>query len=51
MRKLVAMLCIALAPLSAWAQANGVSLDLDSGSPLSKWGRWTYFDSSGKITV
>lgn len=29
------------------AQATGVTLDLDEQNPLSKWGRWSYFDQSG----
>ena len=43
---------IALAPLCAamnvHAQANGVTLDLNDQSPLSKWGRWTYFEQGGQ---
>lgn len=34
-------------PLPALAQASGLTLNLDDESPLSKWGRWTYFDQNG----
>jgi hypothetical protein len=37
---------LSLAPLIACAQAGGVTLNLDDKNPLSKWGRWTYFDQS-----
>lgn len=52
MKHALLRLILAIAPLCATfpvcAQANGVSLDLNEQSPLSKWGRWTYFDQSGQ---
>lgn len=43
---------IAFAPLcgamNVHAQANGVTLDLNDQNPLSKWGRWTYFEQGGQ---
>lgn len=38
---------LALNSLGAYAQASGVTLDLDEQNPLSKWGRWSYFDQNG----
>lgn len=38
---------ITLASTCAQAQNTGVTLNLDEQNPLSKWGRWSYFDQTG----
>lgn len=47
MKKILLCTCIALMPALASAQAGGVTLNLDSQSPLSKWGRWTSAENGG----
>ncbi len=48
MNKFFPLLTLSLMPLAASAQADGITLDLESQSPLSKWGRWTYIDHESK---
>lgn len=48
MYKLITLITLVLTPFAATAQADGITLDLKSESPLSKWGRWTYVDHEGK---
>lgn len=48
MNKTLLAICLTLSPLLVHAQANGVSLKLDDQNPLSKWGRWTYFEQGAQ---
>jgi len=41
MKNWIAGSLLALASTASWSQANGITLDLEEQSPLSKWGRWT----------
>lgn len=46
MKRFLALICIAIAPLAVQAQAGGLTLSLDNESPLSRWGRWTSTEPS-----
>ena len=48
MKKALITVCLTIAPLSALAQAGSVTLNLEDKNPLSKWGRWTYFEQGGQ---
>lgn len=47
MKKNLMIASMMLMPALAWAQAGGVTLNIDNQSPLSKWGRWTSTENGG----
>jgi hypothetical protein len=46
MKKELLGILLTMLPMLASAQAGGVTLNIDSQNPLSKWGRWTSTDNT-----